>query len=242
MKNIVKKQSTPKKDWLKIEKGKTKFKHEFLLNYTVNNWNFNQSIKVGKTSELIRKCSPENLKQWKTYYFKNAIQKKINGERINRKLLKLFGKEIFDIIKQKVKKQIEEISVNECIDYIHFLVINRTYDGYLREKETVYDFLNKKLKVKFTEGNDELDRKYNVDFTIKIKNKYIGLQIKPNVEVYSIESYYKEKKIQQKSHQEFLKTYKGKVFYVVSIDKKIFDEKNLLKEIKEEIARLKKLK
>ena len=48
-----------KKPWLKYEKGKFKFKRENLLNHGTNRWQLNQSKNVGKTSELIRFCSPK---------------------------------------------------------------------------------------------------------------------------------------------------------------------------------------
>ena len=244
MKNITKKQLiNTEKPWRKIEKKKIKFRREFLLNYTVNNWSFNQSKNIGKTSELIRKCSPKSLKEWKTFYFKNAKQnlKNKKGKRINRSRLNQIGKRIYELIKTDVKKQIDEICEKECIDYFIYLVINRTYNGYLTEKIAVNKHLAKKLKEKISEADDELDRKYNVDFVITIKNKFIGLQIKPNIKTYSTDSYYKEKNIQQKAHKEFKKKYKGNVFYVVSIDEKIYDEKNLIKEIKKEIKRVKNL-
>ena len=70
------------------------------------------------------------------------------------------------------------------------------------------------LKVKIEPAPDEWDRLFNVDFFIKINEKYIGLQIKPVSQVSSIPEIYKERGIQHKSHIEFTKQYGGKVFYL----------------------------
>ena len=88
---------------------------------------------------------------------------------------------------------------------------------------------------------DEWDRLFNVDFFIQINDKYIGLQIKPVSQVSSIPEIYKEKGIQHKTHEEFLKKYGCKVFYLYSCksgDKKIIVNTEVIEEIKAEIERL----
>ena len=59
------------------------------------------------------------------------------------------------------------------------MVINRTFDGYQSEIQTIYGQLEKILGIKIEPAPDEWDRGYNVDYFIKIRKKYIGLQIKP---------------------------------------------------------------
>ena len=49
----------------------------------------------------------------------------------------------------------------------------------MTEIKTIYGQLEKELGVKIEPAPDEWDRRYNVDFFIKIKEKYIGIQIKP---------------------------------------------------------------
>lgn len=47
------------KDWIRdIEGMNKKFKRETLLNYGMNRWGYNKAFSVGKTSEIIRQCSP----------------------------------------------------------------------------------------------------------------------------------------------------------------------------------------
>ena len=125
------------------------------------------------------------------------------------------------------------------------LVINRTYDGYTTEIKTIYGQLEQILDVPISAAPDEWDRLYNVDFYIQVDEYYIGLQIKPVGNVSHIPQIYKEKSIQQNTHEKFLNEYSGKVFYIYSIkegQKKIIHNLEVVQEIQNEIDRLKKLK
>jgi len=124
------------------------------------------------------------------------------------------------------------------------LVIDRTFDGYQTEITTVYGILQKELDVKIESAPDDWDRLFNVDFFIKIKEKYIGLQIKPVTSTggtIQLPEIFKEKKIQEETHKKFTEVFGGKVFYIYSIkvgDKKEIYNKEIIEEIKEEIKRL----
>jgi len=208
---------------------------EWILNSATNRFQFNFKRNVGPVSEEIRKCSPQNIKEWENYYFKNVKPKKhLTG----------LGKKLYVKITEVIPSEIEEISEKDCIDYILNLIIKRTYDGYITEKETIYGQLQDILDVKIEPAPDEWDRLFNVDFFIKIKDKYIGLQIKPASGVSHIPQIFKERQLQEKTHEKFTKKYGGKVFYVISIkenDKKKIYNPEVIKEIKKEISRLKKL-
>lgn len=52
------------------------------------------------------------------------------------------------------------------------LVIDRTYDGYITEIQTIYAQLQNILKVKIEPAPDEWDRLFNVDFYIKVGEKF----------------------------------------------------------------------
>jgi hypothetical protein len=58
-------------------------------------------------------------------------------------------------------------------------VINRTFDGYRSEIQTIYGQLQDLLGVEVKPAPDKWDRGYNVDFFIQVNGKFIGLQIKP---------------------------------------------------------------
>lgn len=82
-------------------------------------------------------------------------------------------------ITEVIQAEIEEVTEEDCIQYIYNLVINRTYDGYLTEIKTIYGKLQRDLGVEIKPAPDEWDRLYNVDFYIQVGDKYIELQIKP---------------------------------------------------------------
>ena len=106
---------------------------EALLNYTVNRWGRNRKAYVGATSESVRKCRPQSLEQWRTYYFNNVKSKQhieSLGKLIYQRLMDTVRNEgLFD------KSAIDSITEQDCIDYMINLVINRVYDGYSRENQ-----------------------------------------------------------------------------------------------------------
>lgn len=105
-------------------------------------------------------------------------------------------------------------------------------------------FLINILKIKIEPAPDEWDRLFNVDFYIKIKDKYIGLQIKPVNQGIQLPEIYKEKSIQEETHKKFTEVFGGKVFYIYSTTingKKEIVNREIIEEIKKEVERLKKL-
>lgn len=85
---------------------------------------------------------------------------------------------------------------------------------------------------------------FNVDFYIKINEKYIGLQIKPVSEGIQIPEIFNEKAIQEETHLKFTEVFGGKVYYVFSSKingKKEIVNKKVIEEIQKEVERLKKL-
>ncbi|MDE7281148.1 MAG: MjaI family restriction endonuclease, partial [Ruminiclostridium sp.] len=130
---------------------------------------------------------------------------------------------------------------DDCINYIKELVIDRTYDGYTTEIKTIYGQLQELLGVKIEPASDEWDRLYNVDFFIKVKGKYLGLQIKPVSQVASIPEIYKERGIQHDTHKKFKDKFGGSVFYIFSYkngSNKVIANKEVVDEIRNEILRL----
>lgn len=205
---------------------------EWVLNSATNRFQLNFKRNVGATSEAIRKCEPKSLEEWQKYYFANV--------RTEEQIVEL-GKKLYVKITEVLVAEIDEITEEDCINYIKELVIARTYDGYVREIKTIYGQLQEILGVKIEAAPDEWDRLFNVDFFIKINDKYIGLQIKPVSHTSSIPEIYKEKEIQHNTHVEFSKKYGGKVFYLFSCksgDKKIIVNTEVIDEIRAEIARL----
>lgn len=207
---------------------------EWILNQANMRWGLTRKNKVGPVSELIRKCEPDTLQEWEKYYLRNAYSKEY---------LEQLGKKLFIKVTDVCKAEIEGISEKDCIDFIYNLVINRTYDGYQSEIQTIYGRLEKELGVKIESAPDKWDRGYNVDYYIKIKDKYIGLQIKPAGYEY-ITQIINEREQQKDTHKKFTVKFGGKVFYIISITEgknKIIHNPEVVEEIKKEIKSLQKL-
>lgn len=208
---------------------------EWILNSVMNRFQLNFKRNVGPTSESIRKCSPRSVDEWREYYFSNVKPKEHIIE---------LGKKLYTKITEVVQSEVAEVTEQDCIDYMVQLVIDRTYDGYVTEIQTVYGQLQKILDVKIESAPDEWDRLFNVDFFIKIKDKYIGLQIKPVNAGIQLPEIFKEFALQEKTHQKFTEVFGGKVFYLFSAkvgDKKEIQNKDVIENIKREIERLQNL-
>jgi hypothetical protein len=205
---------------------------EWILNSVMNRFQLNFKRNVGTTSESIRKCSPKTLEEWREYYFQN-IKPKEHIEDLGRKL--------YVKITEVIQSEVAEVTEQDCIDYMIQLVIDRTFDGYLTEIQTIYGQLQNILNVKIESAPDEWDRLFNIDFFIKIREKYIGLQIKPVNSGIQLPEIHKEYALQSETHKKFTEVFGGKVFYLFSIkvgDKKEIANKEVINEIQKEIERL----
>jgi len=205
---------------------------EWILNSAMNRFQLNFKKNVGAASEAIRKCAPKPLSDWREYYFANIRSKEhIDG----------LGRKLYVKITEVIQSEVESVTEEDCINYMYQMVIDRTFDGYMTEIKTVYGQLEKILGVKIEPAPDEWDRLFNVDFYIKIKERYIGLQIKPVHQGIQLPEIFKEKNIQQGTHAEFTEVFGGKVFYVFSRkegDKKIIDNAGVIEAIQKEVDRL----
>jgi hypothetical protein len=204
---------------------------EWILNSALNRWGLQKKKMVGAVSDEIRKCSPKTIQDWEKYYYAKVYSQEHLVE---------IGQKLYTKITEVLRSEIDDISEEDCINYVINLVINRTFDGYMTERKTIYEQLQDILAVKIEPAPDEWDRLFNVDFFIKIKEKYIGLQIKPTGFAF-ITQMIIERKNQEATHKKFTEKYGGKVFYVYSIKegeiKKIYNT-DVIEEIKEEIKRL----
>lgn len=205
---------------------------EWILNSAMNRYQLNFKRNVGATSESIRQCAPKNMEEWKNYYYSNVRSEQHIEE---------LGRRLYVKITEVISSEVESITEQDCIDYMKELVINRTYEGYNTEIQTIYGQLAVLLNQEILAAPDEWDRLYNVDFYIKIGENHIGLQIKPINNHLQIPEIHKEYALQAKTHEKFKKQYGGKVFYIYSEkvnNKKVIANIEVVDEIKEEIARL----
>ena len=207
---------------------------EWILNSVMNRFQLNFKRNVGPTSESIRKCAPKTIEEWEAYYFANVKSKAQIVE---------LGKKLYVKITEVVHSELDDITEEDCIEYLINMVINRTFDGYITEIETIYGQLQNVLDTKIEPAPDDWDRLLNVDFFIQINDKYIGLQIKPVSDGIQLPEIFKERAIQEETHLKFTEVFGGKVFYVFS--KKINGKKEIvnyeiIEEIKKEVEKLKK--
>lgn len=230
------------KDYLAGADGHNlKFKRETLLNYGMNRWGLNKAHSVGATSELIRSCAPATFEEWEIFYFTQAKQKKKAGLNITREYITSLGQTLYIKLSEVIQSELEQITEEECIDYAYNLVLNRTYEGYRTEIETIYGQLEQLIGQKVEPAPDSWDRLYSVDFFIQINDKYIGIQIKPISSGQSLNQY-QWIAMHRKNHERFESEFGGKVFFIFSIKsstgKKKIDNIGVVEQILQEIERL----
>ncbi len=230
------------KDWITGTDGEgLKFKHETLLNYGLNRWGLNKAYSVGALSELIRSCAPNEYKEWEEFYFTKGKQKKKNGIDITREYITGLGQTLYIKLSEVVQSELAAITEEECIEYAYNLVLRRTYDGYRTEIETIYGQLESAVERKIEPAPDNWDRAYSVDFFIKVKGKFIGIQIKPIASGQALNQY-QWIEMHMVNHQKFESKFVGKVFFVYSTKstagKKKIHNIEVIDQIRAEIERL----
>jgi len=102
---------------------------EWILNQAMNRWGLNKKNSVGPVSVLVRKCAPKTLEDWKTYYYQNVFSEAFLEE---------LGKKLFVKITEVIQFEVAEVTERDCIEYIKHVVLNRTFQGYQTEIETIY--------------------------------------------------------------------------------------------------------
>jgi len=192
---------------------------------------------------LIRECQPKTIEEWEKWYFKNAFTESKNPIKISPEILKELGERLHEKITEVVipewQAAFKELSLLDCTDYIYNLTINRTYDGFIREKSVVNDGLAKHFpEVKFVESETDLDHAGDIDYLGCVGEHAFGIQIKPVTAKANFGNYSISERMKA-NFTDFEQKYKGKVFIIFSSDGEI-SNKEVIKEIEIEIIRLKK--
>lgn len=214
---------------------------EKVLNYACQTYQLSRPSKVGAVMALIRECQPTTYKEWENFYFENAYTTSKDPTKITKETLTELGERLYckitEIVKPEWLKAFNELAEQDCIDYIYNLTLNRTYDGYLREKSVVNDGLAKEFpSITFEETDPELDHAGDIDYMGRVGDKYIGIQIKP-ITASSNFSTYKPSERMQKNFDYFKDRYGGSVFIVYSQRGEIANIA-VLDEIRAEIKKL----
>ena len=223
-----------------------KYSHDFgkkekVLNYACQTYQLSRPNKVGAVMALIRECQPHTIYEWKQWYFENAYTDAKTKTKITKESLQELGERLYEKITEVVipewQAAFAQLTLQDCIDYIFNLTINRTFDGFLREKSVVNDGLSKIFTdIVFEESDPELDHAGDIDYIAKFGNKAFGIQIKPVTAKANFGNYSATERMKA-SFAEFEEKYGGKVFVIFSLDGEIAN-KDVIKEIQKEIERL----
>ncbi len=228
-----------------MEKYSMEFgKKEHVLNYACQLYQLSRPAKVGAVMALIRECQPSSYEEWKEWYFENAYTATKSPVKLSLESLTELGERLYEKIQTFVipdwQEAFSQLTLQDCIDYIYNLTINRTYDGYIREKSVVNDGLAKKFpNVAFKESDPELDHAGDIDYVAEVRSYQFGIQIKPVTANANFGGYSLSERMKA-SFNDFTEKYGGKVFIVYSQKGEIANTE-VIDSIREEIERLQNL-
>ncbi len=216
-------------------------KKEKVLNYACQTYQLSRPNKVGAVMSLIRECQPKTIEEWESWYFKNAFTDGKNAFKVTKDSMLELGTRLHEKITTVVipewQEAFQNLTLQDCIEYVHNLTINRTFDGYIREKSVVNDGLAKLFPdIKFEESPSELDHAGDIDYLGYVGEKAFGIQIKPVTAQSNFGNYSVSERMKH-SFQDFENDFGGKVFVVFSLSGEIAN-KNVVQEIEKEIQRL----
>lgn len=218
-------------------------KKEKVLNYACQTYQLSRPNKVGSVMALIRECQPKSFEQWEKWYFENANTDGKSPTKITKESLEELGERLYVKIKEIVipewTEAFNQLTLQDCVEYIINLTINRTYDGFIREKSVIEDNLAKEFpNVKFVESDPELDHAGDIDYLGWVGKKAFGIQIKPVTAKANFGNYSATERMRA-SFDNFTKKFGGEVFIVFSVDDSIKNE-DVIGQIASEIKRLSK--
>ena len=143
-----------------------------------------------------------------------------------------------ELVVPQLQEAINSLTRQDCVDYVYNLTINRTFDGYQREKSVVNDGLAKIFKdIIFEESDPELDHAGDIDYVAHVGKYQIGIQIKPVTANANFGGYSLTERMKA-SFESFKEMYGGEVFVVFSLVGKIANPE-VIDGISKEIERLK---
>lgn len=216
-------------------------KKEKVLNYTSNTYHLTRPPKVGAVMALIRECQPTSFEEWEAFYFEKAFTKTKAPVKVTKEILKELGERLYEKITKVVipewTEAFNQVTLQDCINYVYEVTIHRTYDGFIREKSVVNDNLAKKFPdIKFEESDSELDHAGDIDYLGWVGDRAFGIQIKPITAQSNFGNYSVSERMKA-SFEEFTEQFGGKVFIIFCEKEKIKNEEVVV-QIAEEIKRL----
>ena len=181
----------------------TKEEKELLAktNKIFNNEGINSSYKIGKLSSLINAKDFKSVKEWIDYYF-TEFQSKEEFEKIIKEFHTAVNK-VFDFSYEDAQKQMYQRIFydtwnGKCKEYAIISYLKKHYPKYIIEKT-----------------NDEFDREYSIDLSVKENDKLIaGIQVKPISYSYDKDYLLDSKKINREKNNKFISLNRVPVFYL----------------------------
>jgi len=148
---------------------------EWILNMATNRWGLNKKDSVGPVSLWIRECDPKTINDWQSFYYKKLVEMlKQKGINLSpQEYIQDLGRKLHTKITEVIQAEIEEVTEEDCLQYIYNLVINRTFDGYQTEIKTIYGKLQRDLGIIFP-SKDFKRCVFNVPIRTVIINKNRG--------------------------------------------------------------------
>lgn len=228
-------------NWANKRYSKEFGKKEKVLNYATQTYQLSRPNKVGAVMALIRECQPKTIEEWEQWYFENAHTDDKTASKITKQSLEELGERLYVKIKEIVipewTEAFNQLTLQDCTDYIINLTINRTFDGFIREKSVVEDNLAKEFpQVRFEESDPELDHAGDIDYLGWVGKKALGIQIKPITAKSNFGNYSSTERMKA-SFADFSKKFGGNVFVVFS-EKEIIKNKEIIGQIAAEIELL----
>lgn len=216
-------------------------KKEKVLNYATQTYQLSRPNKVGAVMALIRECQPKSIEEWEKWYFENAHTDGKTAVKITKESLEELGERLYVKIKEIVipewTEAFNQLTLQDCIDYIVNLTINRTFDGFVREKSVVEDNLAREFpEVRFEESDSELDHAGDIDYLGWVGEKAFGIQIKPITAKSNFGNYSSTERMKA-SFADFSSKFGGNVFVIFS-EKEIIKNKEVIGQIAAEIKLL----
>ncbi len=215
---------------------------EWVLNIATNRWGLNKKNKVGPVAQWIREASPKSVDEWEQAYLKRLAQW-LQERKIPlspEAYLHSLGERLYVKISEVLRQEVEGVTLEDCVAYIRTLVIHRTFEGYRRELQTVYEQLRAHLQVEIEPAPDEVDRTYHVDFWIPVGARRIGIQIKP-ITYMQQSDVHRWLSWMEQAHKGFERKFGGRVFVVFSRKegrRHVIANPEVIKALREELQRL----
>ncbi len=215
---------------------------EWVLNSATNRWGLNKRSKVGPVTEWIRECQPQSFEEWRDFYFRKLEEflRDKGVELSPKEYLEELGRRLHSKVTEVLAKEIQDVDLDACQAYIKQLVLERTYDGFVSEKQTIYGQLERELGVPIEPASEKLDRRYDVDFIIELPKGKIGIQIKPVTYAQSQDAK-RWTHWMAENHEQFRKRFGGRVHVVISVkdgQRKIIANSEVIDQIRADIERL----